>query len=602
DIKLNVAVDSLDGHISEVLESLQVKELEVVDRAGRWHRLQIRPYYTVDGKLDGAVISLTDIDRLKQAAGEATAALDQMSAVLDTIRVPLIVLDETFSVRSANPAYYEAYGGDPSHTIGQIWFDTCDGAWDDLALRAALDRALAGNGEAALEIALDWPPGSARTIAVSASVLRWGGAAPLVLITSVDITERMRLLEKAEEARVQAVRASSTKDIFLATLSHELRGPLHVIALHADLLLAGAAAVPERARSAAQAIARSAEGLERIIGDLLDVSAIIAGKISLKRKPVDLRAVVATALDAVRVGASRKRIDLRLEADPDVAPVVGDETRLQQVVGNLLTNAVKFTPPEGHVVVELEQVDSIARVRITDSGQGIARDFLPHVFDRFAQADASNARTHGGLGLGLAIVRDLVRLHGGTVGAESDGPGTGASFTVELPSAASRAAGLAADWEEETDPSGQHRIAFGAPAAETAAGELEGMQVLLVDDDAGSRDVLSEMLGFHGAQVRAVSSAEAAMTALAVLVPDVLVCDIAMPDEDGYSLIQRIRTLPAEQGGQVAAVAVTALATRSDRHRALAAGFQLHLAKPAPIAALCDAIRRASALATRRPT
>jgi len=596
DIKLNVDVDSLDDHISEVLATLLVKEMEVVDRAGRWHRMQIRPYRTVDGKLDGAVISLTDIDVLKQAAGSATAALDQMSAILHTIRVPLVVLDERFAVRSANPAYYEAYGADPGSTIGRVWFDTCDCAWDSPPLRTALTSAVAGGGDAALEIVLDCPLGSARTIAVSASVLRWAGEPPVILITSVDVTERIRLLHRAEEARSQAVRASQAKDVFLATLSHELRGPLHTIALHADLLVAGAAASADRALGAAQVIARSAEALERIIGDLLDVSSIIAGKISLKRKPVDLQVVVGAAIDAIRDTATRKRIDVTFEADPEVAPIVGDETRLLQVVGNLVGNAVKFTPAGGQVVVELEQIDSVARIRVTDSGKGIPSDFLPHVFDRFAQAESSNIRTHGGLGLGLAIVRDLVRLHGGSVRADSDGPGTGASFTVDLPRDGRRVAHAATDgFDEDTDPSGHHLVAFG----DRSPGELAGVRILMVDDDAGSREVVSEMLHLHGAEVCAVPSAAAAMTSLGEFMPDVLLCDIAMPTEDGYSLIRRIRALPADKGGQVPAVAVTALATRDDRKRALAAGFQLHVVKPAPIAVLCDAVQRARAQPVR---
>ena len=594
DIKLNVQIDSLDDHLSEVLDTLQIKELEVVDRAGHWHRMQIRPYRTVDGKLDGAVISLTDIDRLKQAAGNATAALDQMSAILDTIRVPLVVLDQSFAVRSSNPAYHAAYGGEPGQILGQLWFETYEHAWDIPALRDALAAALAGGGDAMLEIELECPaPDRPRTIEVSASVLRWAKDAPLILITSVDVTERIRLVEKAEEARSQAVRASSSKDVFLATLSHELRGPLHTIALHTDLLLAGGAGDPDRARSAGHAIARAAEGLERIIGDLLDVSAIVAGKVSLKRKPVDLRLVIGAALDGVRSAAAQKRVDLSFEPD-GVTTVVGDETRLLQVVGNLVGNAVKFTPAGGKVAVELVQTDGIARIRVVDSGQGIAPEFLPHVFDRFAQADGSNARAHGGLGLGLAIVRDLVRLHGGNVRAESAGLGTGAAFSVELPAAARRRrSSTDSDFEEDTDPSGYHRIAIGADVPGPAATDLSGLRVLLVDDDAGARQVLSEMLGVRGAEVRAVPSASAALAALGEGLPDVILCDIVMPDEDGYSLIRRIRSLPAAQGGLVPAVAVTALATRSDRKRALAAGFQLHVAKPAPVAALCDALRRA---------
>jgi len=592
DIKLNIVVDSLDLHLTEVLQTLQMKELEVVDRDGHWHRLQLRPYRTVDGRIDGAVISLTDIDVLKQAVGDATAALDQVSAVLRTIRVPLVVLDDRFAVRSANPAYYEAYGGDPIDTIGQIWFDTCDGAWDSPELRAALASALAGSDVATIEVQFDHPPGSLRTVALSASVLRWGAEPPVLLITSIDVTERNTLVKDADDARLHAVRASRSKDVFLATLSHELRGPLHAIALHADLILAGAAGTPDRARDAAHAIARSAEALERIISDLLDVSAIIAGKISLKRRRVELQNVIGAALDAVRETALSKRIDLRLEADPAVGPVIGDDTRLQQVVGNLLGNAVKFTSPGGEVVVLLDQADRFARIRVTDTGHGIAPDFLPHVFERFAQADASSARAQGGLGLGLAIVRDLVRLHGGRVRAESHGRGTGASFTVELPLPDQRAAALGGEVDEDTDPSGHHLLRLAPLEEDSRPGHLDGVRVLLVDDDAGSRDVLSEMLRFHGAVVRTVASAASAMAALDEFRPEVLLCDIAMPDEDGYKLIERIRALPPERGGDIPAVAITALASRSDRKRALSAGFQLHVAKPASIAVLCDAVRR----------
>ena len=592
DIKLNVEVDSLDRHIAEVLESLHMKEIEVVDRAGHWHRMQIRPYRTVDGKLDGAVISLTDIDVLKQAVGDATAALDQVSAILQTIRVPLVVLDEHMIVRSANQAYDEAYGGKPGASIGRSWFETCDGAWDSPELRAALAGALAGDADVSLEVELDCPLGSARSVAVSGSVLRWGQNAPVILVTSVDVTERLRLLQEAEEARSQAVRASASKDVFLATLSHELRGPLHTIALHGDLLLSGAASSPDRARGAAQAIARAAESLEQIIGDLLDVSAIIAGKISLKRRAVELQAVIGNAIDAVRDVATRKRIDLRFETDAAVGPVLGDDTRLQQIVANLVGNAVKFTPAGGTVAVELEEAGPSARIRVIDSGQGIAPEFLPHVFDRFAQADSSNSRSHGGLGLGLAIVRDLVRLHGGSVRADSDGPGTGATFTVELPLISSRQARPGGDGEEDTDPSGHYKLPHLPPPVRSERGDLDGMKILMVDDDAGSREVVSEMLHFHGAEVLTVPRASEAIAALVQFRPDVLLCDIAMPDEDGFSLIRRIRALPPEEGGRVPAVAITALATRDDRKRALAAGFQLHVAKPAPIATLCDAVRR----------
>jgi two-component system, chemotaxis family, CheB/CheR fusion protein len=593
DIKLNVDVEDLDGHIAEVLETLRVKEIEVVDGSGRWHRMRIRPYRTVDDRLDGAVISLTDIDVFKQAVGDANAALDQVSAILRTVGVPLIVLDEELRVRSTNPAYHEAHGGEPAGTVGVRWFETCDGAWDIAALREALAAALAGGGAFALEVELEHPPDTARTLAVTGRVLRWGEERPIVIVTLIDITERTRLLEEAEDARAQAVRASRTKDVFLATLSHELRGPLHTIALHSDLILGSAADTPGRARGAAQSIARAAASLERIIGDLLDVSAIIAGKISLRQRAVEIATVLAAALDGIRDAAAHKRIDVRLEADPAVGVVVGDETRLVQIATNLLGNAVKFTPPDGEVRVELTSIDGCARIRVIDSGQGIAPDFLPHVFERFVQADPSSARSHGGLGLGLAIVRDLVRLHGGRVRADSDGPGTGATFTVELPLAGVRPSRRADDFEEDTDPSGHHLLSIAPKPASGSGRDLAGVRILMVDDDASSRDVICEMLALQGAEVRAVPSASQAVPALIAFRPDVLLCDIAMPDDDGFSLIRRIRTLPPEHGGLVPAVAITAMATRRDRRHALSAGFQLHVAKPASIARLCDAIVRA---------
>ena len=597
DIRLNVEVENLDGLISEVLDTLQIKELEVVDRVGRWYRMQIRPYRTVDNKLDGAVISLTDIDRLKQAVGDATAAFDQVTAILGSIRVPLIVLDQDFSIRSANAAYYQTFAAEPDTTVGQVWFETCHGAWNSPALRSALAALLTGSRDIALEVEVEHPVGTARTVAIAGSVLRWAKDAPIFLITPVDVSERARLLHDAEEARSLAERASKGKDVFLALLSHELRAPLHTITLHADLLRAGASTDPARSLSGAEAIGRAAEAQDRIIGDLLDVSAIMAGKVAIKRRPVELQAVISAALDSIAEVAARKRIRLRLEVDPSVGPVLGDDIRLAQIVGNLLGNAVKFTPEGGEIAVTLDGGDRHARIRVIDSGQGIAGDFLPHVFDRFAQGDVSSTRSHGGLGLGLAIVRDLVRLHGGSAQADSEGLGRGATFIVELPLIGVRSSSRPdGDREEETDPRGHRALGIADLAAGAERSEFEGVKLLLIDDDAESLEVMSEILRMHGAEVHAVAHASEVIGALAEFRPDVLLCDIAMPDEDGYSLIRRIRALPSEAGGRVPAVAVTAMATRSDRHRAIAAGFQLHVAKPAQVAVLCDAVRRARGL------
>jgi two-component system CheB/CheR fusion protein len=589
DIRLNIQIDDLEPLIAEVIDTLVVKQLDVQNRQGRWFRMQIRPYRTVDNRLDGVVLSLTDIDLLKQAVGSATAAFDQVTAILQTIRVPVVVLDHQLRVRWANAAYLGAYpAGAPDDLVGADWLGSSGGLWNLPVITSALDHLLAREGDIAVETELRFRDGSKRTVVVAGSVLRWAGEAPHILVTPVDVTEHAILLESANSARLEAERASKAKDLFLAMLSHELRAPLHTITLHADLLLAGVAADPARAKRAAEAIVRAASSQEQIISDLLDVSSIIAGKVSLVRRPLGLQAVVSAALDAVRERAAAKQVELRDESESGPILVLGDSTRLQQIVGNLLTNAVKFTPAGGRVVIAAVKDGAHARITVRDTGQGIAPEFLPHVFDRFAQADTSNARVHGGLGLGLAIVRDLTQLHQGTVTAESEGTGKGATFTVELPLHTV----TIAEMGEETSPWGHDIRAVTAALASEERGQLRGVKVLVVDDDDEARAALTDILGYQGAEVRAVGGAADAMQALSEFRPDVLLCDIAMPDEDGFKLIRRVRALEPAEGGQTPAIAVTALATRSDRKRALEAGFQLHVAKPTKVAVVCAAVRK----------
>ncbi|HKE19951.1 MAG TPA: chemotaxis protein CheB [Kofleriaceae bacterium] len=596
EIKLNIDQGDLDRLVSEVLDTLTPRELEVRDREERWHRLRIRPYRTVDGRLDGAVLSLTDIDRLKRTAGDATAALDLLAAIMETMCMPVVVLDDSLRLRSANRAFSTVFGEVAGEAVGTGFFALGGGRWNVPELRTALDGLLAEGGDRALEIEIEAPAGRRRSVAVAASTLRWHGDPPLVLLTPVDVTDRARLLAAAEEARAEAVRANRTKDVFLATTSHELRAPLHAITLQADLLLDGAAADAEQALRAAERIALAARAQERIISDLLDVSAIVAGKISLQRQPVDLSAVVAAAIDGIRGAAERKGIRLTSQLGASVGRFVGDANRLRQIVANLLTNAVKFTPAGGEVTLALERRGGQARITVSDTGEGIAPDFLPHVFDRFEQADSSRARNHDGLGLGLAIVRDLVWLHHGTVRAESGGAGKGATFTVDLPLADDELPDRRPDEvgdSIDTNPFGYEldRPA-GAAAHARPDGNLEGIRVLVVDDDQSSREVLVDILRLRMADVMAVESAEQALHALASFRPDVILCDIAMPGEDGYSLIRRIRALAPEQGGRVPAVALTALATETDQGLALEAGFDHHIAKPSPAAILCEMVRQ----------
>jgi CheY-like chemotaxis protein/two-component sensor histidine kinase len=345
----------------------------------------------------------------------------------------------------------------------------------------------------------------------------------------------------------------------------------------------------ERAAHALDTIERNATGLARIIDDLLDVSRIVAGTLQLDHYPVNVPAITQAAVDAVRPLAAAKNIQLQVSLAPSAIEVVsGDAGRLQQVVMNLLTNAIKFTPENGRVDVSVKRAGPNLELVVEDTGEGMSADFLPHVFDRFRQADGATTRRHTGLGLGLAIVRQLVELHGGTVRAESSGPGKGARFTVCLPILTSP---LVRELWTRTDE-GQK-----APSLQ----RLDGLHVLIVEDNADGREVMTMMLEQAGARVTAVGSVKEALEAVESLRPDALVSDIGLPDEDGYALIRRIRSREAERGGFLPAVAMTGFVRTEDRARVLAAGFQVHVPKPinpveltAAIAAVARDPRRGS--------
>jgi PAS domain S-box-containing protein len=398
--------------------------------------------------------------------------------------------------------------------------------------------------------------------------------------------ERAVLLAREQAARAEAEAASRTKDDFLATLSHELRAPLNTILMWSQLLRDGRLDQATTAY-AVETIERSTKAQAQIIADLLDVSRIVSGKLLLEMVPVDPGAVARAALEAVRPAALAKGIRLEASLAPAAGPLLGDPNRLQQVLWNLLSNAVKFTPRDGSVSVSLRRADSHLEITVRDSGEGIRPDFLPYLFDRFRQADSSTTRTHGGLGLGLAIVRHLVELHGGTVRAESPGEGQGATFVVRLP--------LQAVLPKGASPP-RALAANGEATLDRAA--LEGVRVLVVDDEADARAVLAAVLEQCGAAVTTAGSVREALLALEQDHPDVLVSDIGMPGEDGYRLIQRVRALGSASGGGLPAVALTAYARTEDRMRALSAGFQAHLPKPVEpeeLAALvADLARRAA--------
>jgi signal transduction histidine kinase/ActR/RegA family two-component response regulator len=375
------------------------------------------------------------------------------------------------------------------------------------------------------------------------------------------------LAEAAEASRAEADDANKLKDEFLAVVSHELRTPLNAV-LGWARLLGGGQLDPARATAAIHTIERNAQTLTRIIDDLLDISRLIGGNIRIEPQPVDLVAVIQGALDEIQPGAQAKQMRLTFTCRVVPGPVAGDSIRLQQIVANLLSNAIKFTPAGGRVAVTLTSTGSHAEIQVADSGEGINAEFLPHIFERFSQADLSTTRRHGGLGLGLAIVRALVERHGGSVQAESPGPGQGATFSVRLPVLSAEEAGAA------------QRRALDTRTGRPQSTRLDHAHVVLVEDDDDTRQVLVLFLELAGAKVTGAGSVREALALLETLRPDVLVSDIGMPDEDGYSLIREVRAREITGGRGIPAIALTGYVRPEDRARLLAAGFQTHLRKP----------------------
>jgi PAS domain S-box-containing protein len=399
--------------------------------------------------------------------------------------------------------------------------------------------------------------------------------------------ERMRLLDSEREARSQAERASRLKDEFLATLSHELRTPLNAVLGWANILRIGKLQ-EEELNHGLDIIERNARVQAQIIEDLLDMSRIISGKVRLDVQRIELPALLSESIETLRATAEAKGVRLQAEMDPFVGSISGDPNRLQQVFWNLIHNAIKFTPEGGKVQVVLKRLKSHAMVSIIDTGEGIAPDFLPYIFDRFQQGDASTTRRHGGLGLGLSIVKQLVELHGGNVSVKSGGIEQGATFTVRLP--------LSAVYTQPDKERPYLRGALGEsrPLPEVS---LADVHVLVVDDEPDARELVKRLLEMAGASVSMAASVSEAMECILARRPNVLVCDLAMPGEDGYSLIRWLRVLEGSQESGLPALALSAYARSEDRTKAIRSGFQNHLAKPVEPAELLAVV---SSLAGRR--
>ena len=400
-------------------------------------------------------------------------------------------------------------------------------------------------------------------------IVKWYG-------TNTSINRIKELEDELRQQTIDLINANQLKDEFLAIVSHELRTPLNPI-LGWSQLLSGGRLDAEKTAKGIEIIERNAKLQTQLIDDLLDVSRILRGKLNLKQTPLNLESVIRSALTTVQLAANTKKIQIETKFEPDVGRVFGDAARLQQIVWNLVSNAIKFTPEEGRVTVELARVENRAQIQIIDTGRGIEPEFLPYVFERFRQAQSSSTREFGGLGLGLAIVRHLTELHGGTVSVNSLGVGRGASFTVRLP-----LMNTAQTPQDNLDDEDKDRSVEG--------NRFSQLQILVVDDEPDSLNILTMVLEQQGATVTPVTSAKLALKSLQELTPDLIISDIGMPEVDGYTLMTQIRKLP--QGTNILAIALTAYAGEMDRQRSSNAGFQHHLAKPINIPELINVITR----------
>jgi signal transduction histidine kinase/CHASE3 domain sensor protein/ActR/RegA family two-component response regulator len=505
-------------------------------------------------------------------------------AILDSLSAHIAVVDKNGNIKAVNGAWkkFSNENGKENGTafdyVGDNYINVCDtpDITDPLTREIAVNLKKLLDGEIN-DFSVEYPCHSQseeRWYLLNATALKTpeGGA----VIAHTNITERKKaetelekLFAREQEARREAETANRMRDEFLATVSHELRNPLNAI-LGWGRMLQKSRLDDENKAKAIETIVRNAESQNHLIEDLLDVSRIITGKLRLDIQPINPSEFVEAAIETARPAAEAKEITLKTEIDYNANKINGDPNRLQQIIWNLLSNAIKFTPKHGEVSVRVGCDDSMIRIDVADTGIGIPEEFLPHVFDRFSQADASSIRKFGGLGLGLAIVRHITEMHGGTVEVASEGENKGATFTVKLPI-------MAVPVQAERVESISHlEIQDLQPKTNV---DLNGVSILVVDDEQDTRHLLRQILNHFGAEVKIAGSASEGFEKFTAAKPDILVSDIGMPEEDGYSLIRRIRNLPGEQG-KTPAVALTAYARPQDRLKALNAGFQMHISKP----------------------
>lgn len=582
--RVNRAVSAALAGENEGLFTVEHRTIGLGSAPERWVESRGQAHFDADGRavsLTGTGVDITDRKQSEQALRESEARFRQLA---DTVPQMVWVTRPDGYHEYYNPRWYEFTGVPDGSTDGEGWNAMFHPEEQEMAWER-WRHSLATGEPYEIEYRLRhhsgeyrWTLGRALPIRNDrGEIERWFGTCTDIDAIKHLTAERERLLESERAIRAEAERANRLKDEFLTTLSHELRTPMTAI-LGWTRMLRDGDLKRDVVEHALEVIERNAEVQNALIGDILDVSRIIVGKLRLDMQPVELSTVVASAVETARPAAEARGVRLQVVLDPSAGQVSGDANRLQQVFWNLLSNAVKFTPKDGRVQVRLERVNSHVEIVVSDTGQGIAVEFLPHVFDRFRQADQTPARSHGGLGLGLAIVRQLVEMHGGTVSVASGGEGQGSTFTVALPLLITRPAERPVERVHPTASGGTNlgdRIPFNCPP------QLNGLRVLVVDDEADASDLLRSVLERCGAEVTTAATAAEAIESFAAHTPEILISDIGMPGEDGYDLIKSVRALEAKRGSdRTPAIALTAYARVEDRVRALQAGFQVHVAKP----------------------
>ncbi|MBL1177591.1 PAS domain S-box protein [Pantanalinema sp. GBBB05] len=544
------------------------------------------PHFNQHGKIAGFVALVSDITRRKQAEATLQQSEERLRIAQQAANAGVWDWDITSNRVTWSVEYYHLYGLDPDLIAPSYenWLASIIEADRD-RVHQSTRQALEHQTDLNVEFRILHPTQGERWLTAIGQTFydehqqpqRMTGIALDITDRKQSEAEREQFLAREQKARQEAEQANRIKDEFLAVLSHELRSPLNPILGWARLLQTRQFDALATTR-ALETIERNAKLQAQLIDDLLDVSRILRGKMVLNVAPVHLEAVIDAALETVRLSIEAKDITIHKAVVGEVGPIAGDASRLQQIVWNLLSNAVKFTPPSGHIEIRLEQVGNHVQLQIADTGKGITPEFLPHVFEYFRQEDGTTTRKFGGLGLGLAIVRYLTEQHGGSVKAESPIVGLGATFTVSFPLLKP---GTARGW---THPESTNVSSATLP--------LANLRILIVDDQADMRELMSTILQATGAEINVAASAVDALKLVKVFQPDILISDIGMPEVDGYTLLHQLRQLSPDQGGQIPAIALTAYAGELDRQQALAAGFQLHMAKPIEPEKLVQAISR----------